>query len=213
MENRNLSNPEIRDYKKINKIDFIIHPGFLLTKEAREDFENNSEITDEYKKLFSSYIEEAKKTTEDQLCFVFIPETRTNLKEFGKTKDYYYELLRELKSILGERGVFITDNDKDSTFIGNNLSGAKEQLNKLLAIVKARGYIFDEQALTRAYGEQVGMCVEDAAKKLNKLMGLKKSTLVEVRLTDVGLSVSESKESVKEIVDSNSSNLIDYNLE
>lgn len=81
-----------------------------------------------------------------------------------------------MKTVLGKRMVLVTN--KFDVF------DSPEAFQKVLSIIKGRGYDFDNDVDTVAYGETFGLCVPDGAENLNKNAGFAKKTVIIPELTD-----------------------------
>ena len=167
---------ENKEKKKISKVHFLIHPGYLHYM----GYGYNSE---KYKALLPLYINQAKNLGDNELMFAFVHTSKPQLKRDIEAGALYTETLKEIKNILGDR-LIVTTGD---TEIVHGVKKAKDALSKILRIAEARGYTFDAKVLSEAYGEMLEACVQSGAENLNIAAGLKHKTKVRSELTDFSL--------------------------
>ncbi len=168
--------------KKIKKIHFLVHPGFLsyeVPKMADKNPARNPYILrmDEYKMLLDKYIQEASRLGDDELMIAFAHTTLEQMAKDLKGGELYVEKLRELKKILGRRLIVLSGNN-DVVNDDGVFEVAKE-------IAKQRGFYFDDDTLSEAYGEMLSICVERGADRLNRNAQFKEKTLVRPELADI----------------------------
>ncbi len=176
-----MSNINLQSKPNIQKIHFLIHPGFL-SREVPLMPENDPTRNPykarmaEYETLLDKYLEKAKKLNPNELMFAFAHTEQPQLIEDAKEGKRYISVLRELKNILGRRLVVLSGNH-DVVFDDNVFNTAKE-------IAEARGFYFDKDVFTEAYGEMLNICVERGTERLNTNGELNKKTLIRTDLTD-----------------------------
>lgn len=171
------SSVERKEKKKISKIHFLIHPGFAEAS----------------RKLFDVYIEKTKTLGEDELMFAFpysktfsTPEHRDSKTRVGALKEDiergkgYVEVIRKIKEILGDRLIVITDRMEITS-----PDTAQDSWDRAKRIAEARGYYFDSDVESEAYGEFCDVCVSYGAASLNIVGKLNKTTVVKPEFTDL----------------------------
>ena len=84
--------------------------------------------------------------------------------------------------MLGDRLVVITD--KDDILSSNTV---KNSWDKIKRIVESRGYYFDSDVESEAYGEYCTACVSAGAGELNIAGGLNRKTVVKTDITDLSI--------------------------
>ncbi len=193
---------ENKEKKKISKIHFLIHPGWLYQGGVRYLETIN---------LLNSYLEKARSLGGDELMFAVLHESRESMKQDAKSEGFYMQTIRKLRDILGDRLIVVSDPDFNIlTRLGilARLSSprkidVRKERDKIKRIIEARGYQFDKDVLSEAYGELMNQCVATGARNLNVTLGLKKKTIIKTGLTDAASesstsrSVAEKKELVQ----------------
>lgn len=181
---KSFSIPEQSETKvKVTKLVFLIHPGFIsdpavFDRPMTNDEQKHASV------LLDKYIEAAQKLSPTDLVLVFTHNPKYprkfnwSIKDDLTNKKLYISKLHELKAILGPRMVILSDEnspiDKD----------AKISLKALKRIVEARGYVCDKKVPTEAWGETLGVCVDDGAYELNKAGKFKNKTEIRTELTN-----------------------------
>ena len=197
--------PEQNEFRKpieVSRIHFLIHPGYMSLPETREEFVNEPKAIEEYKELFDKYFKKARSLANNELMFVFMPLTITDLKQNKKINDFIYIKLSELKDILQQRGIFLTDHVNKTIVTGDpeeyyeKDQGEKilhKQFSDMMRVAKARGYTLTPEVESEAYGEMLSTCVDIGASNIQSKLGLIKPTTIRTALTDMGLPISEKK--------------------
>lgn len=155
---------------KVNKIHFLIHPGYDSDRDIKDDVASDDEL------LLDKYLEQSKKLGSDELMLVFCHKTFKDLRQSVQTGDKLGKTLREMKTVLGKRMVLVTNRF--------DVFDSPDAFQKVLSIVKGRGYDFDNNVDSVAYGETFGLCVPDGAENLNRNAGFTKKTIIIPELTD-----------------------------
>ncbi len=168
--------------QRVSKIHFLIHPGFLMAGVPKEGSEPGS-TQDRYNSLLDEYVKKAEEVKDkiNELMFAFIWSSRKDFKEALQEQQLYVEKLKEIKNLLGNRLIVFSGN-RDVTDDGKQFVAYMER------IAQARGYIFDSDVLSEAYGETLGSCVNEGAVNLNKALGLKSKTVILPELTSAILT-------------------------
>lgn len=162
----------------VNKIHFLIHPGYDSDRDIKDD------VTSDDGLLLDKYLEQSRRLGNDELMLVFCHKTFKDLRKSVQTGDKLGQTLREMKTVLRKRMVLVT-NDL-------NLFDSPEAFQKVLSIIKGRGYDFGKDVDTVAYGETFGLCVPDGAQNLNRSAGLTKKTVIIPELTDYSKYTSKA---------------------
>lgn len=168
--------PEHQEDKliKISKLHFLIHPGYLSDKRYRYAGYGEKEIG-KFNSLLDKYIEHAKKLAENELMVIFThtekDEVRNDLRG-----ELYLRKIQEIKKVLGDRAIIIIMGIRD--LIEQDISNIKK-------IANARGYDFDENVLSDAYGEMMENCVYNGARDLNMAGKFKNKTIIKPYLTEL----------------------------
>lgn len=139
----------------IKKIHFLIHPG-----SASE----NSNIGKSASEL-SRYIKKASTLTSDELMILYVHKAKKYLGEDMKEAKCYTHTILELRKILGRRLIIFSE---DSGYIDIQDDRDVPLLNYELIkeVANARGYDFDENVESEAYGEYWAGCVSGWANAL-----------------------------------------------
>jgi len=164
------NNPE---HTRISKIHFLVHPGYLTAEGERL---TTDDATTKYEPLFDLYFAEAAKLKDDELMIAF---THTSKSEYAKdirSNLFYIKKLQELKKILNKRLIILsTDVDPFSN---------PEVIETIQRIASLRGYTFDKDVASDAYGETLGVCVNGIAQNVNSTGNLSHKTKIRPKLTD-----------------------------
>ena len=172
---------------KIDKIHFLIHPGFV--NYVREEFRAD---TGPSSALLEKYVDQSRKLGPNELMLVF---PYTNSAEFRRDVikgERYAKTLREMKRILGRRMVVVTWE--------LDIWNSPKELQKALELVSGRGYQFDNDVDTYAYGETIGICVRAGAKNINRTAGFNKRTVVLAQLTDLPFDTPKYRDNFRRFI-------------
>lgn len=161
--------------KRISKLHILVHPGFIMEEDLRED-QPYEEDTEAGTKLLIDYEEKAKTLGQDEVMVIIAPSRISLLKKHKKLDKPYVQTIEKIKSILGDRVIVLMDR--------LDFFQEEEVRDKLKRVLTARGYYFDENVLSEAYGETLGCCVDDAAESFNRGEKLNNKTIVKIDLTD-----------------------------
>ncbi len=149
----------------------------------------------------------------DELIIAFAYSDTNSFKVDAKTGKEYIKTLNEIRQILGSRLIvlkdevdhFVAKNRKPVTILPHY---ATERLDpKLLAetisnsitkLCSARGYEFNKDVISKAYGETILDCVRSGAINLNRFLELTNPTTIETGLTDMDERGSASEKLVRE---------------
>ena len=156
---------------QLNKIFFLVHPGFLRDADTfMFSVENDLRLGRE---MSLKYLEQIKGLGDDECVLLFTHKQKGEFREDLKFDDEYATFIRKLKQKLGDRLVVFTETLRPQKW--------KRFPEKLRAILKARGYEFSPQVQTFAFGEYMDACVPQYAQAANKAMQLagKTGVLVE----------------------------------
>ena len=106
-------------------------------------------------------------------------------------KPEYLMAVKKIKEILGKRAVVMTESF--------HVRNSEADVEKLTKIALARGYEFDKNVLSEAYGETLACCVKEGAENLNRKVDLKEVTEIDSKLTDVSCGGSEREVDIDRI--------------
>lgn len=181
-----------KELNKIKKVHFLIHPGFvshffdnfayLKKKISKEDLKD-------YVLLLDKYVNQAKALNdkENELFVVFTHTDSSSLRLGIELGRLYTQKIREMKGILGKRMIVIS-NDHD-------VRSDKDIFGVVESIAKRRGFVIDKNVISEAYGEMLGLCVDQGANNLNRSGNLVEKTIINTKLT--GKKLNLEKESVR----------------
>ncbi len=164
---------EHKEYRRIHKIDVLVHPGYLHNAVALGELgkAENFDLT----VLYNAYLEQAKQLSEHEILFAIAPTTsarlRTDFRKQDPRDEYNYaSLLTDLKTILGDRLVVLSDDYKFAArdIRGVSQHGTQAALEVIRKILHARGMEFDRHTALDVYGEFMFGCVTKVATRLNK---------------------------------------------
>ncbi len=158
-----------QERKKIAKIHFLIHPGYMA-KAVSPDFEE----------MTTHYLEKAKTLHDDELMIVFSYRPRQMMKSDIEHGRGYAGAVDQLKEILGPRLIVLTG---DVT----TPEGATIDFENAKKIAEARGYTFDRDVLTEAYGEEIDRCVQWGTNNLENAGHFSHETEIRPELTDAAI--------------------------
>lgn len=171
---------------KISKIEFLIHPGFQSMDFGHGgigDLATHGHVENPYDALLNMYVEHAKSLKQDELMVAF-----TNLEAMSlrKVEPMYLNVFQQIKQILGKRFIILGARQRIFTeTIGYEKAEGFKTLKK---IARARGFTFDKNITTEAFGEMLDGCVEAAANYLNTTGRLRKKTTIVPELTQQPIS-------------------------
>lgn len=158
--------------RPISRIHILIHPGFITDPRVNEDGYESK-----FEGVFKGYLNEARAMTPTEVMIAFCHAYRSELKIDLKAGNSYAVALRELKGLLKERLVVIANQQNDwisSPYLGR----------LALASLSRRGFVFNRDIETVAYGETDGACVPAGAIMFNSAARLRQPTRIIQRLTD-----------------------------
>jgi len=167
---------------KISKIHFLVHPGFSSDYRTDDALSSAKDVPEENNKLLNRYIGQAEnlKEKEDEIMVALTHASKSELKKDSKENFLYFKKLEEIRDILGRRLIVLSDNF--------DIFEGEETMLAVKKLAKARGYVFDENVLSEAYGEALGACVDEAAQNLNLTGNLKHKTKIRPELSDTNVS-------------------------
>lgn len=166
------------EHPNIRKLHFLIHPGYLSRGINHPDDQK------EYESLLDKYVDEAKKLRDDELMFALISPSRVLVKKELAENAPYLEKIKEIKSILGPRLIVLHF---------QVLENSSEAMDTATRIAAARGFHFDKDVLSDAYGELLGACVKIGAANLNRDAGFINKMVLRPELSDESLPRGKSK--------------------
>lgn len=175
----------------INRIHFLIHPGFITDPRIMLEVSTPEEI-DANKSILGKYLEYTKKMRNDELMFVFLHTSPQELrKDFIEGKDYT-KTLNEMKEMLGKRLIALSNK--------LDIFDKPDAIKTALDIAKRRGFNIDPSSVeTIAYGETSLVCVPNGAENLNEAGGFVKKTTIIPELTTTEDSAEEIQSIMKGI--------------
>ncbi len=167
--------------KHIKKIQFLIHPGFISDPNLEDvtASQRDAGFMRPAEELMDKYIEEAKTLGEDELVFAFLDSSNGQIKSHIQNDELYICKINELRDILGRRFIVLSGVDYHDFF-----DSPQEIFDDARRIAKARGYEFDTDTITEAYGECMNVCVEAGAIAFNRAGGFKEPTKIKIKLTN-----------------------------
>ncbi|MBI2463720.1 hypothetical protein HYV57_02080 [Candidatus Peregrinibacteria bacterium] len=167
----------IGDPEHIDKINFLIHPGFLssLRPEDLDDPDDTSDI-EKGIALLPIYTEKAQEIMNrtKELLIIFLHSHKNELKNAVKESCPYILEIQKIRKLLGRRLIVIA----------NDGNGPNVDVTGLKKIITARGYAFDKDVESESGGETIGLCVEDWSEDLNEKLGLTQKTRINTRFTN-----------------------------
>jgi hypothetical protein len=177
MEKEKFTNLE-KKTEEIKKIYFLIHPGFSMDSRSWEMYSPKDREAGirKYKALPESYLEKAKGMDRDELMFAFAHQDRNGMKSGAKEEQAYMEILGEIKKIIGRR-LIVLSNQLDVTSDTRAFEAAKR-------IANSRGFNFNRDVFTEAFGEYLVCCVSKGADTLNRSGRLNHKTKINTNLTE-----------------------------
>lgn len=178
--------------RKIRKIHFLIHPGFLTALMGQEKAH-----------LINKYEQNLEMLSDDELVVIILHPDRDRLKSHftGDDKEERPEYNRERETMLRMREIIHRFGPRAITLSGSTtvdasgLFKADHAIHEIRRIANARGFTFDTDTITEAYGELLGACLDRGAENLNKTGGFTTPTVLNSLLTDYG-SFSDGKGAV-----------------
>lgn len=172
---------EEKEKVRISKICFLIHPGYSTDPRNWKHYsqESRSEGIKKYAFLSEKYLEQARNFHDDELMFAFAHKKSADIKLDAKNEFDYVSLLRDLRRILGRRLIILSD----EIDVLNNADAFKIAKH----IANCRGFDFDRQVFSEAFGETLVHCVSRGADKLNKGGRLDKKTDINSELTEADI--------------------------
>ncbi len=188
-EKQSIENKE--NLQEVSKIHFLVHPGYL--SDERTKITEDDEAT-RHQGLFEKYLAEAKNLKNNELMVALTHTLKNQYKEDLEGNLFYFKKLQELKDILGKR-LIVLSSDFD-------LFSGKEVMQTIKDLAKKRGYVFDENVKSDAYGETLGACVDGIAQNLNTTGNFLNKTKIRSELTDAHnintLELEELKKQIQE---------------
>lgn len=183
------ANPEVKNPIEVSKLHFLIHPGFL----ADPDTDLTGAPVPEFSQLLlERYLQHAKGIPDDELVLVFLHTAPSDLIRDFRNRKNYTEKIRQIKRVLGKR--MLTFSADFDVFGETETTGQADEIKQM---AERRGFRFNENVPSEAYGETLGVCVEEGASNLNKVLKLVKKTLIRPDLTDAAASQEFSPEDIK----------------
>jgi hypothetical protein len=158
-------------FKKITKINFLVHPGFIIDERMM-----GRDIDQKDEQLLDAYVKKAQSLKDNELMVALTYSTRQEFQNDAKTGMLYFQKLREMKKILGDRLIVLS--------ASQDIFDSSEALTMIKRIAKQRGYIFEKDVASEAFGETLQSCVVDAAQNLNEVGEFKKKTKINAGLTN-----------------------------
>ncbi len=166
----------------LSRLDFLVHPGFQ-SMGFGGDYDNPGQdhIANTYDALLQNYVERAKTLTEDQMMVAFTNIFPVGFRESNPTT----EALSEMRHILGRRLVVLST--KQGIF-PETADQFPDALTTAKRIARSRGFTFNRNTPTEAYGELFGGCVDAAANYMNGQGKFKRKTKILPDFTDLAAS-------------------------
>lgn len=162
---------------KAQNLHFLIHPDFSLQDENQSD--HSSDAKKEHHNL---HVENVRSLADDEIVAIFLDVTKARLLKKTKESAAILSLLRDMRLALGKRLVVLSGDWKIFEEHGHEkLALTMDILKKLF---KQRGYEFDVNTPTTAYGESLLSCVVDGANALNGAGLFRQETMIIPSLTD-----------------------------
>ena len=178
--------PKEGELISVKRIHLLVHPGFLLDT-AHEIDPYIDKL--KYAQLLDKYKDSAEKMGEDEIMVAFLHTSPDQFKRDLKENKQYATFIRKLKAILGNK-FFVVSGDFE-------IFHEENDIEKLLQIIKGRGFNLSDEVESVAYGETAGACVEEGANTFNRTAKLKKRTAILLGLTDLSLDDEKIRKAVK----------------
>lgn len=169
--------------KKVSKLHFLIHPGFL------SDF---TDITRDQATLMDQYVNYARGMSSDELVIALLHVSTGELIRRHRKGTYHTDKMFELRGILGPR--LITLSNKREAGVGSIFNPETYQFARKIAL--ERGFEFDSDVPSEVYGETGMVCVTTGGEEGNKSLGLQRKTTIRFDLTDQSNISPSLKESL-----------------
>lgn len=150
----------------LKKIHFLVHPGYLGDA---DDTHEEPDLVQIGKNMRQIYINAARSMASDECLVLFTHGNKKKLKEDVHSQKEYTQTLHELRAILNKRLIVFSDNTNPDDPI------FKDQLDKIL---QARGYEYQQNCPSEAFGEWFDACVANYASRINTTLGLNKKSQI-----------------------------------
>lgn len=121
MDERTSRHSPEKEYRQINKIHFLIHPGFdadpnTLLRKAKTEL--NMPLKDEFisaQQSLLKYKSVAESMNQDEIMIAFLHPEKSDIKTDIKDNQPYLEVIKSLKAILGNRLITLGGDFKIAT--------------------------------------------------------------------------------------------------
>lgn len=169
---------ENRENKTLRKIYFLVHPGFLSDARNWKNYseKNRNESSKKYRNIPDLYTETAKAMGDGEVMIAFAHRETGGLKEDFHSEEIYIKTLKELKNILGDR--FIVISNKIDVTSDPEIFGAVERL------LNSRGFICSKNVCSEILGESLITCASKAGKNLRNSGKLRRKPIIRTKKTE-----------------------------
>lgn len=174
---------------KISKIHFLVHPGYLLNTQTLLVTEKSDDFDEKYFQLLSSYRKKAQNLPKNEIMIVVSHMPQSSFRSGKESGEGFMAILEDIKNILGRRCIVISQDTVPCDFRGE-FKITDEGMESLEKIILQRGFDFNRNVLTEAYGETFSFCVHSVANSINKKAGFGPRTEINTSLTDLGIADS-----------------------
>jgi len=158
----------------INKLNFLIHPGYCSAPDLEDDGLRDLKAGE---LILPCYTKFAKGLGSDELMLLYTHASMPELRVAIDQRMKYALTICELRKILGRRLFVMCEN-------GIDLDLNEDHVNNM---IQARGFHFDPETVESiGAGETLGVCVEDWSHNLNHKLGLRKKTRINTAITNAG---------------------------
>ena len=150
---------------KVSKIKLLIHPGFgadpnFYHKNSAQEQTPESEMDQAaVDKSIQKYVPVAEGMGSDELMLAFLHKKTPLVKTDKKQGAKYLKVIEEVKNILGDRLIVLSDAFPVTKESEEGVEAAKQAFRAAMDIAKARGYVLDENVESAALGEYLDDCV------------------------------------------------------
>lgn len=178
------NNIEQESLIKVNKIYFVIHPGFCLDDSW---IMPTREITEKFLELLKKYETYLLALPKNEIAVIFepsnilFPKWRQYKKERANISEKrWMHLVDALQQKLGRRLIVL----KDEGMIGHYDASPRNLKNIIKNIAVARGFKISKETAKLCFGECAVVCVQNAARGLAEWFGETKPIPINEELTD-----------------------------
>lgn len=174
------SKPESDRSIDIDRLHFLVHPGFGLDYSKR--------VTKRGHELFDRYDRKADEVGNNGMLLAYL--WSSGKEEGSPAQRFVHERICGLKDKLRQRMIVVSDGMK----LFHDEDGLRQDFARVRKIALARGFWIDEATDIVAYGESFQVCVPNATRVLMKALGSYFKPTISVHNTNAGYRVGETRE-------------------